>query len=390
MHAKPQEQIKISSSFLKQFFDIRAQYLSTMVTILIALFKERTTNVQALSLVIQDTVQTASVYKRLLRFVGKVRLDPQAVITCIMTILQITTQDQLILIMDRTYWTFGKSHQNFLYLAILYRGYAIPIDFVLCSNRKKGHCSFEDRQILLDRFITMFGVESIDYLTADREFMGGKWLRHLASIGVRYVQRLKENGVMIQNKRGAYSKLADLAKDLKPGEMVRFGQRKICKKNTFIAHVTILKTMTGDIVALAHDESIADPCYSYRFRWCIEVVFRSMKSYGFNMEDSAITKTERLETVYRTVSIACACAVVVGEAVAAVQPITLKKHGYKAICIIKSGINHILTFLSRHSSGNFLCLQTIICSSLSLFQNKALHHHPPDQLKKISKTCPVD
>jgi hypothetical protein len=119
MQAKPQEQIKISCSFLKQFFDLRAQYLSTMVTILKALFKERTTNMQALSLVIQDTVQTASVYKRLLRFVGKVRLEPKAAITCIMTILQITTQDQFILIMDRTYWTVGKSHQNFLYLSIL-------------------------------------------------------------------------------------------------------------------------------------------------------------------------------------------------------------------------------------------------------------------------------
>lgn len=385
MHANPQEQIKISSSFLKQFFDLRAQYLSTMVTILIALFKERTTNMQALSLVIQDTVQTASVYKRLLRFVGKVRLDPQAVITCIMTILKITTQDQLILIMDRTYWTFGKSHQNFLYLAILYRGYAIPIDFVLCSNRKKGHCSFEDRRILLDRFIAMFGVSSINYLTADREFMGGKWLRHLTSSGVRYVQRLKENGTMIQNTRGAFSKIVDLAKDLKPGEMVYLGQRKISRSNTFIAHVTILKTMTGDIVALAHDESIADPCHSYRFRWCIEVVFRSMKSYGFNMEDSAITKTERLETVYRTVSIACACAVVVGEAVAAIHPITVKKHGYKAICIIKSGINHILTFISRHFCNNSLCLYTIVQSSLSLFQNKPFRPLLASDLKKYQK-----
>lgn len=385
MQTNPQEQIKISSSFLKQFFDLRAQYLSTMVTILIALFKERTTNMQALSLVIQDTVQTASVYKRLLRFVGKVRLDPQAVITCIMTILKITTEDQLILIMDRTYWTFGKSHQNFLYLAILYRGYAIPIDFVLCSNRKKGHCSFEDRRILLDRFIAMFGVSSINYLTADREFMGGKWLRHLTSTGVRYVQRLKENGVMIQNKRGVYSKLANLAKGLKPGEMIYLGQRKICKKNTFSAHVTILKTMTGDIVALAHDESIEDPCHSYRFRWCIEVVFRSMKSYGFNMEDSAITKTERLETVYRIVSIACACAVVVGEAVAAVHPIIVKKHGYKALCIIKSGINHVLTFLSRHSGDNFLCLGKIIKSSISLM-NTTLSLSPPlAKLKNFQK-----
>ena len=84
------------------------------------------------------------------------------------------------------------------------------------------------------------------------------------------------------------------------------------------------------------------------------------------MEDSAITKTEKLETLYGIVSIACACAISVGESVAEIHPISIKKHGYKAICIIKSGINHILTFLSRHSCPKSLCFKKIIRSALAL------------------------
>ena len=62
-------------------------------------------------------------------------------------------------------------------IAIAYKGTAIPVIWTLLP--KKGMSSMDERITLMKRFIRLFGVERIKYLTADREFRGEKWIKWL-------------------------------------------------------------------------------------------------------------------------------------------------------------------------------------------------------------------
>jgi len=83
------------------------------------------------------------------------------------------------LAMDRTNWKFGISNINILVIAIVYQGVAFPLLFKLMP--KAGNSSTSER-IGLDRYISLFGLETIDCLLADREFIGEHWIGYLTQL----------------------------------------------------------------------------------------------------------------------------------------------------------------------------------------------------------------
>ena len=51
----------------------------------------------------------------------------------------------------------------------------------------------EERIALIDRFIKLFGKECIDCISADREFVGEKWIAYLNREQIRYYLRIRNN-----------------------------------------------------------------------------------------------------------------------------------------------------------------------------------------------------
>jgi hypothetical protein len=74
------------------------------------------------------------------------------------------------LAMDRTNWQFGATDINVLTLAIVYQGVAFPILMLMLD--KRGNSDTPERIRIIDRYLKLFGHEMIDYLVADREFVG--------------------------------------------------------------------------------------------------------------------------------------------------------------------------------------------------------------------------
>jgi hypothetical protein len=70
----------------------------------------------------------------------------------------------------------------------------------------------------MECFVEVFGIERIEALTGDREFIGIKWLTWLNKHNIQYVIRLKENGQYISNSRGIMVKARDLFRPLPTGE----------------------------------------------------------------------------------------------------------------------------------------------------------------------------
>ena len=339
----------LNSAKIKKIFKLNKRKSEMLVLLFQAMLEVGSGNLSKLSLSIHSRSQRSSVYRRIQRFFSSIELCCVECAKLIFEILEIGSDARVILILDRTYWMRGKTHLNFLYLSVFYKGYGIPLFFKILPD-KKGHSSVSDRRELVEYFISVFGKERIDYIVADREFDGSEWLRYLQGLGVRYVQRLKDNTICMSNSRGKMVKAKALCRNIKPLERKFLGNRRVCKSKEYCSAVTVAKNRKGGVLLLAHSEDIKDPTYAYSFRWGIELGFRAMKTGGFNMEDTKLIKPERITTLYRIISILAAMAHKGGVLLASIKPITIRSHGRKSVSYIRLFLDFIKLSTIQHIS----------------------------------------
>ncbi|MBL0230736.1 MAG: hypothetical protein IPP76_08035 [Moraxellaceae bacterium] len=67
----------------------------------------------------------------------------------------------------------GQNGHQFLTLAVVYQGVAIPVYWLVLN--KKGNSNQRERICLIHRFIRQFGRYNIKGILADREFIGSEW-----------------------------------------------------------------------------------------------------------------------------------------------------------------------------------------------------------------------
>ncbi|MDE2807525.1 MAG: hypothetical protein OXN90_03830 [Gemmatimonadota bacterium] len=92
--------------------------------------------------------------------------------------------------LDRTPWQYGQTHHNLLCLGVVYQRVSIPIESV--SLGRAGNSAMADQIALLDRALAYLPAARC-CLLADREFIGGAWLRHLRQQSVAFVIRVHAN-----------------------------------------------------------------------------------------------------------------------------------------------------------------------------------------------------
>lgn len=111
------------------------------------------------------------------------------------------------LAMDRTNLKFGTQDINVLVIGVVYHGVAFPLLFKLLP--KFGNANTWGRIQLIERFIRLFGIESLDCLTADREFVGKRWINYLNENHIR----IRENFWVMQPHNGKRVKASWLFTD---------------------------------------------------------------------------------------------------------------------------------------------------------------------------------
>ena len=62
---------------------------------------------------------------------------------------------------------------NIFMLVVIHDGVAYPLLFSMLP--KKGTSNTQERIDLVQRYVNLFGEETIDCLLADREFVGERW-----------------------------------------------------------------------------------------------------------------------------------------------------------------------------------------------------------------------
>lgn len=241
------------------------------------------------------------------------------------------------------------------------------------KDKKSGNSDYKDRIDLVNRYIATFGLETIECILGDREFIGKNWLEYLDQQHIPYVLRMKEKGQYIAKRKrgGKMVKATSLFKHLPAGESTYVGKRKIGKIDPYLSHITALKTTTNQMVVLLHSAKIEQPCQLYRKRWEIELLFKVMKTSGFDLEATHISEANRLETLLAIVGISCCFAYRIGIYCIREKPPKLKKHGYKPFNTVRCGLDLLLDmikgkFLDKHSTyyKKLLPLIRIICQYL--------------------------
>ncbi len=189
---------------------------------------------------------------------------------------------------------------------------------------EKGCSDDLERREILQKFVDEFGVSSIRFVTADREFCSKAWLEFLIENKISYRLRIKAN-YQITNARGKLIRASRLCRTLKINERRELrGRRKLWNTEVYAA---VCRKADGDNVLVISSEMSGKILSQYGERWKIETLFGVLKTRGFRLEDTHLTEVERVSKLLSLLTIAVSWAILAGELESQVKPLKTKKHG---------------------------------------------------------------
>lgn len=388
----PSHDIKLNAAKIKEDFNLHGQRAEGLRMLLNAAATTQSVSIKKCANAAQSTALDSSNERRFTRLMNDTTLDPTKVAQFIAQIIGIEMSQKHTLIFDRTCWGFGQNHINILTLAVVHNDVAIPLFIAILGaetpHGKKGNSSVEERVNLLNNYIAVFGKDSIKALLGDREFMGHEWISYLKNQQIPYVMRMKEYGLTIENRSGKMVQIHEYAEGLELEIAHSLGAKKLGGKKPFMSSVSLLKLRPDlakeikqvksqrgskntrnqinkklkkeadlerkpfipkpEIIALCHSDDIENPCELYLTRWKIETLFRSLKTGGLNIEDTAVMKPKRTLFLMQVAMIALATAFQIGALSDAVRPIRIKKHGFKSETFVQRGLAVISTFFLQY------------------------------------------
>ena len=314
----------------------RINFLSNF---LIALLKVKTVNLVEIATAFSGRAKKDSKYRRIKRFFQSFPVDAFTTAWLITQLLPIR-EATWVLVMDRTNWKLGKETINVLMLGIAHQGIACPITWTQLP--KTGNSNTRERIHLMNRFLSFFGVEKIDFFTADREFIGKEWFAYLLDKGIAFRIRIRAN-MLISNARGILVPAKTLFRDLRVGEYkILHGKRKVRGLDLYVIGLLL---PDGEYLILVTDKNPETALDDYAKRWGIETLFAAFKSRGFRFEDTHMTHPERISKLIALMAIAFCWAHNTGEWLNDREPIEIKKHGRKAISLFRYGFDHLREML---------------------------------------------
>lgn len=340
---------KSLESVLKKHLIMNAARINFTAGFILALLKTGTVNFKKIALAFPGKAAKDSKYKRIQRFFASFPLDLEMIAQLIVELTPVKLSRWLLSI-DRTNWKFGKMNINILTLGIVYMDIAFPVLWIPLD--KRGNSNTKERITLMERFISLFGLNKIQCIVADREFIGTLWFEFLLKVGIKFRIRIKENNT-IPNSRNIQTPAKRLFRGLKPGTtQVLKGKRTVMGHDLYIVGS---KLPTGEYLILVTDSDPGKALADYKKRWGIETLFGCLKTRGFNFESTHLTKLKRIEKLVGLLAIAFTWCHIIGEWKNEKKAITIKNHGRKAISIFRCGFDDLREILFNISErfGDF-------------------------------------
>ena len=311
-------------------------HIKCLSMLLGALCTVQTVCLSKLAAAFDDRASSESSFRRIQRFLAHMVLDLDVVAGYLKS--RIPFDGPYTLTMARTNWKFGDV--NILVLGIAYDHMSLPILFRLLP--KRGDSNFKERINIMERFIRLFGRDSIKCLVADREFVGNEWFKWLNDNAIQYHIRIRDNFWVEDSRTGRKIWAQHIFSNLKHREeRILYRIYRVCGELCYLAGA-VIKDKTGKhepqiLVSICRpDEALAD----YKERWTIETMFKGLKSSGFNIEGTHMVHINRIEQLFGVVIIAYTWAYLVGIAAnLKVKAIRKLNNGRRAISFVKYDLN---------------------------------------------------
>jgi hypothetical protein len=283
----------------------------------------------------QDTSKVKSRIRRLQRLFGNLVFNYHCI--ALMLYAKLGIQGKVTILLDRTNWDYGKSHINIFVAAALYRplgsnqSFAIPIVWEVFD--KKGNSNTQERKRLINRLLHVIEKENIEAILGDREFIGQEWIQFLHDENIPFIIRIKNN--MYVEYGGKRIKVSELTKAVVCGKKVKFDVQLDNVKIQLAATKSTNNELVVVIASIGLKDDLLD---QYRLRWLIELFFKSIKSKGFDIENTHMTDPEKIKKLFALIAIATLAIVHAGIVKHHfVKRIPIKKHGRPEFSIFTYG-----------------------------------------------------
>ncbi len=259
------KEINLFREMLQQHLRWNAARVGFVSIFLIALIRVRTVNLAEIATGLSSEAKVGSRYKRLQRFFREFEVDYESIALMVVKVMKIP--EPWVISIDRTDWKFGKTVFNVLTLGVVHHGIAFPLVWIMLD--KKGNSNTRERCELWNRFLEIFADRQIDFLSADREFVGEEWFDYLLSDPcTRFRIRIRKNTLLDDGQKRLR---ADVCfQDL------QVGQFKVLSKPRLVwghsVYIAAMRLEDGDllVVTSAHDPYTA--ISDYAKRWAIETL----------------------------------------------------------------------------------------------------------------------
>jgi len=311
---------------------------------IVALVQVKTVSLVQIASVMSGSATADSHYKRCQRFLRFFDLPFAEVAVLVIRLLGV--KPPFVISVDRTDWYLGETPLNILMLSVVYEGVAFPLLWTVLE--KKGCSDTQERIRLMERYLELFGTDSLSFVTADREFIGTQWFRYLRRARIPFRIRIREN-LRVSNARGTRMvRVANLFRTQRAGVAVLLaGERRVLGATVWLMG---MRTTEGDYVIVASNAESDEILADYALRWKIETLFGCLKTRGFCLEATHITHKERLEKLLALLTLAVCWAYLVGEWLARTDPLKIKKHGRLAKSLFRHGFDHLRRILCNQNS----------------------------------------
>lgn len=205
-----------------------------------------------------------------------------------------------ILSLDRTNWEYGDKDINALVLYGVNDTTSSMLNIDLLDNNG-GNSNFNDRKQVLQPVIDKLGSDNISALLCDREFFSFEFVHYLVEENIPFVIRIKKNLNFIQP---LINSLGNTSKTLRDQVVGTFNGKEI--------RLDLSAKKLKDEYLLTVSFRVANPLKQYRMRWSIECFFKSIKTAGLNVENTHITRHDRLRSLFLLCGMAYAICKIMG------------------------------------------------------------------------------
>lgn len=315
--------------------------VETLAMIVIGMVSSRTVNLGHLAAERPGRVLVASTYRRLQRFFQHVRLGQDWAAPLVAGLAGLKASNRWYLALDRTQWQIGGHEINFLVLAAVTRRFRVPLMWTMIDGRGNSHT--RDRIDLMRRYLGLFGVESIRFLLADREFVGREWMDFLCENNIPFAIRLRGDMRVTTDEGHELALCAHLHRRGRGRTLTGWlgvGRDRGRHRLGFAA-----KPLDGEWLVVATNARPRAALDAYRKRWAIECMFGDAKTRGLNLEDTRITDPAKLALLMGLVALATAWTAAAAKQKPANRWPPRKTHGYLAQSWFRTGFDIIRNLL---------------------------------------------